>query len=85
LSYTTIGDGVNFASRLEGMNKDLGSQVCISDSTYEAARDQIVVRPLMPISFKSRHGEFMVYELLDVEAVGASAHAAAQREVGAVS
>lgn len=85
LSYTTIGDGVNVASRLEGKNKDLGSQICISDSTYEAARDQIVARPLKPISVKGRNGEFMVYELLDVAAVGTSAHTAAQRQAEAVS
>lgn len=27
LSYTVIGDGGNVAARLEGMNKDLGSQI----------------------------------------------------------
>lgn len=73
LSYTAIGDGVNVASRLEGKNKDLGSSICISDSTYERAKDQIVARPLKPVSVKGRVGEFMVYELLDavkpVEAV----------------
>ena len=66
LSYTAIGDGVNVASRLEGKNKDLGTSICISDSTYELAKASIVARPLKPISVKGRQGEFMVYELLDV-------------------
>lgn len=65
LSYTAIGDGVNIASRLESKNKELGSTICISDSTYELAKDHIVVRPLQPVSVKGRVGEFMVYELLD--------------------
>lgn len=65
LSYTAIGDGVNVASRLEGKNKELGSTICISDTTYQLAKEHIVVRPLQPVSVKGRTGEFMVYELLD--------------------
>lgn len=65
LSYTALGDGVNVASRLEGKNKELGSQICISDSTYELAKEHIVVKPLKPVSVKGRTGEFMVYELFD--------------------
>lgn len=64
LSYTTIGDGVNVASRLEGKNKELGTTICISDSTYERAQNQIVARPIRPVSVKGRSGEFMVYELV---------------------
>ena len=66
LSYTTLGDGVNVASRLEGKNKDFGSTICISDNTYALAKDHIIVRPLHPVTVKGRVGEFMVYELLDV-------------------
>lgn len=65
LSYTTIGDGVNVASRLEGKNKELGSSICISDTTYQLAKGHIVARPLELVSVKGRTGEFMVYELLD--------------------
>jgi class 3 adenylate cyclase len=66
LSYTTIGDGVNVASRLEGKNKELGTTICVSDSTYERAKNQIVARPIRPVSVKGRSGEFMVYELIDM-------------------
>jgi adenylate cyclase len=66
LSYTAIGDGVNVASRLEGMNKELGSSVCVSDAVITALGDRAVARPLRPIRVKGRRQEFMVYELLAI-------------------
>jgi adenylate cyclase len=37
--YTVIGDTVNFAARLEALNKDLGTQFLISSAVYEALGD----------------------------------------------
>ncbi|MBW2408476.1 MAG: adenylate/guanylate cyclase domain-containing protein [Deltaproteobacteria bacterium] len=49
--YTLIGDDVNLASRLEAANKYFGTQVFISDQTYELVKDRTRrTRPLKCIS-----------------------------------
>jgi adenylate cyclase len=65
-SYTAMGDAVNVASRLEGMNKQFGTTICLSATLVDAVGDRIVVRPLKRIAVKGREQRFMLYELLGV-------------------
>ncbi len=70
LSYTAIGDGVNVASRLQSVNKQFGSRICISDSVYEAVSSDVVARPLGDVKVKGRSTEFPIYELLEIRGAG---------------
>lgn len=67
LSYTVMGDGVNVAARLEGVNTAFGTTICISDNMFERAGTDIVARPLRKVHVKGRHNEFMIYELLGIK------------------
>ncbi len=64
LSYTVMGDGVNIAARLEGVNKDYSTKVCISHSVFKEAGEKLWVRPIDQITVKGRKSEIIIYELI---------------------
>jgi adenylate cyclase len=63
MSYTVMGDGVNVASRLEGLNKNFGTRTCISKTVYREAGERLLLRPLGEMEVKGRKSMIEVYEL----------------------
>jgi len=61
-----MGDGVNIAARLEGINKEFSTSICISHSTYKEAGERLWTRPVDVITVKGRKGEIPIYELLAI-------------------
>jgi adenylate cyclase len=66
MSYTVLGDGVNIASRLEAINKEYGTRVCVSHSVYREAGERLCVRPIDDVAVKGRRAKFPIYELMGV-------------------
>jgi adenylate cyclase len=68
--YTMIGDAVNFASRLESLNKYLHTQVLISDAVHQQIGDGFVTRELGEFRVAGKTQSVVIHELLcrcDVE------------------
>jgi len=63
-NFTVMGDEVNLASRLEGINKQFGTHLVISETTYAAVQDKFVARELDLIRVKGKMKPVTIYELL---------------------
>lgn len=59
--FTAIGDTVNLGSRLEGLTKELGVPMLISESTAAEMKDAIPLRALRQVKVTGREAPLLVY------------------------
>jgi adenylate cyclase len=64
LNYTVIGDAVNVAGRLEGANKQYGTQILIGAETARLIRHAFIIREIDSIAVYGRTEGLAVYELI---------------------
>jgi len=66
MNYTALGNNVNLAARLEGLNKQFGTAILVSEEVYSRVRDHFVFKACDAVIAKGMTKETRVFELVGV-------------------
>ena len=64
MNYTAIGDNVNLASRLEGLNKFYSSKIMVSEEVVKHSQDLFSFKLVDKVMVKGKKNGVLIYELL---------------------
>ena len=70
VKYAVVGDTVNLASRVEGLNKEMGTTMLVTEATYRAAGLDLEVKDRGLVSVKGREEPVRVYEVTGLPVAG---------------
>ncbi len=66
-NFTVIGDTVNFASRLEGVNKAYGTRILVSEETSDKVSHTMITREIDTIVVPGKDESKRVFEILGLK------------------
>ncbi|MBI3940090.1 MAG: HAMP domain-containing protein [Acidobacteria bacterium] len=69
LQYTAIGDGVNTCSRVQSLNKEFGTTILITETTYHLVKDEFECRHMPEAHIRGKTKTLEFYEVTSAKAV----------------
>ena len=67
MDFTSIGDAVNLAARLEGANKAYGTKTLISQAVFSRVKDYFLCRQIDLMTVKGKTQPVRIYEMLQIK------------------
>jgi adenylate cyclase len=66
MEYTVIGDPVNLASRTESLNKPLGTDILITEDTWELIGKYLITEEMPPVQVKGKEKPVRLFAVINI-------------------
>jgi adenylate cyclase len=67
MEYTAIGDPVNLASRTEALNKPLGTDILITEDTWELIGDRLITEEMPSVTVKGKAKPVRMFAVINFQ------------------
>jgi adenylate cyclase len=66
MEYTVIGDPVNLANRIEALNKPLGTDILITEDTWELVEASVLTEEMPPVRVKGKEKPVRLFAVINL-------------------